>query len=148
MITLLTYPTAFGRSSASPFGVKAEWLLNLSRVSWERECHADPRKMPRQKLPALRVNSRIIPDSDNIRAYLETIGADFDAGLTDRDKAASRAFIRMAEEHMYFYVVMDRWVDDRVWPIVRDEFFAIISRAVRGFVTGRIRKQCIRGLHF
>ena len=147
MITLITYGPSFGQPAASPFCIKAIWLLNMSGQPWQREDTPDPRKMPKAKLPAIRVGQQIIPDSDNIRSYLEQQGADFDAGLSDMEKATSRAFIRMAEEHMYFHVVMDRWVDDSVWPAIRDTYFAMIPKLLRGIITNRLRKTVIKGMH-
>jgi glutathione S-transferase len=146
MITLLTYAPAFGEPAASPFCGKAIWLLNMSGQSWQREDIADPRGMPKQKLPAIRVKGQIIPDSDNIRHYLEAQGADFDAGLSDIQKSTSRAFIRMAEEHMYFHIVLDRWGDDTVWPTIRDTYFDMIPRPFRGFVTNKLRRACLQGM--
>lgn len=147
MITLLTYPAGFGAPAASPFCVKAIWLLDMSGQSWTRQDIADPRSMPKQKLPAIRDENTLIEDSDNIRAYLEQRGADFDAGLSDMEKATSRAFIRMAEEHMYFHIVMDRWGDDDVWPLIREEYFQMIPKVLRGFVTNKLRKTCLKGMH-
>lgn len=147
MITLITYAPSFGQPAASPFCVKAIWLLNMSGQAWQREDTADPRKMPKQKLPAIRMGANIIPDSDNIRSHLEAQGADFDAGLSDMEKATSRAFIRMAEEHMYFHVVMDRWGNDAVWPTIRDTYFEQIPKVLRGFITNGLRKSLMRGMH-
>ncbi|KIN62996.1 Glutathione S-transferase [Sulfitobacter noctilucicola] len=147
MITLVTFAPSFGQPAASPFCVKAIWLLNMSGQPWQREDIADPRSVPRQKLPALRAGDDIIPDSDNIRHYLEQQGADFDRGLSELDKATSRAFIRMAEEHMYFHVVLDRWGDDSVWPTIRDTYFGMIPRLLRGIVTRKLRKTCLDGMH-
>lgn len=146
MITLITFAPAFGEPAASPFCTKAIWLLNMSGQPWQREDIADPRKMPKQKLPAIRVDGRIIPDSENIRQYLEAQGADFDAGLSEMDKSTSRAFIRMAEEHMYFHIVLDRWGDDTVWPIIRDTYFDTIPRLLRGLVANKLRKATLKGM--
>lgn len=146
MITLITFAPAFGQPAASPFCVKAIWLLNLSGQQWQREDTADPRKMPKQKLPAIRVDDQIIPDSENIRSHLEMQGADFDQGLSEMEKATSRALIRMAEEHMYFHIVLDRWGDDTVWPIIRDEYFKSIPKLLRGIVTNKLRKACLQGM--
>lgn len=146
MLTLLTFPDHFGEPGASPFCLKAICLLNMSNQSWKRSL-ADVRKMPKAKLPVLKVANRMIPDSENIRSYLEQQGADFDKGLGDRERAASRAFIRMAEEHLYFHLVADRWVRDDVWPTTRDTFFDMIPKPVRGFITGKIRKKWRTGLH-
>lgn len=146
MITLLTYRPTFGETASSPFCTKAIWLLNMAGVEWEREDLSDPRTMPHQKLPAIRVGGRIIPDSDNIRSYIEGLGVDFDTGLSDMERATSRAFIRMAEEHMYFHIVLDRWADDSVWPVIRDTYFDVVPRPIRGLVTNRLRRACLQGM--
>jgi len=146
MITLVTFAPAFGQISASPFCVKAAWLLNMSGQQWLREDSMDPRKMPKQKLPVIRVGETMIHDSENIRSYLEQQGADFDAGLSDMEKATSRAFIRMAEEHLYFHCVLQRWGEDSVWPTIRDTYFTAIPSILRGLITNKIRKACLQGM--
>lgn len=78
MITLITYPAQFGTRSSSPFCIKAEYLLNMAGVPWQRQDENDPRKWPKAKLPAITVDTDIIGDSDGIRLYLEGQGADFD----------------------------------------------------------------------
>jgi len=146
MLTLLTFPAEYGEPTATPFGVKAICLLNMSGQDWKIG-NADVRKMPKAKLPVLKVGERLIPDSENIRSYLEEQGIDFDAGLSDVERAASRAFIRMAEEHLYFHLVADRWLRDDVWPITRDTFFGMIPKPMRGLITGKIRKNLRAGIY-
>lgn len=146
MITLLTYPPAFGQFSGSPFCTKAAYLLKWSGQRWKREDTFDPRMMPHHKLPVIRAEDQLIADSDMIRAYLESRGASFDAGLSDMDKATSRAFIRMAEEHLYFHIVLDRWGNDAAWPTVRDTYFAKIPRFIRGAVTRKLRKSLLSAM--
>ena len=148
MLTLLTYGPAFGTPAASPFCIKAMWLLNMSGLPWQPENVTDPRSMPKQKLPVLREGALLTPDSDNIRALLESKGADFDAGLSDMQKANARAFIRMAEEHLYFHAVLDRWDNDETWPAIRDAYFASIPRLIRGVITNKLRKSAQQGLRF
>lgn len=147
MIQLLTFPPAFGLFAPSPFCVKAAYLLNMSGKKWAREDTDDPRKMPFGKLPVLRVGDRLIPDSDGIQRYLESEGAAFDKGLSDIDRANTRAFIRLAEEHLYFHLVQDRWGDDAVWPLVRDVYFSTIPAPLRGFIAGRVRRKTLAGLY-
>ena len=146
MITLITYPGANGIFSLSPFCVKAAYFLNASGWDWSREDSNDPRKMPHQKLPVLRAASRLIPDSENIRRHLEDHGADFDEGLTDAEKAHSHALIRMAEEHLYFHIVLDRWGNDDVWPTIRDTYFRDIPKIPRKFIAFGIRRNLLKGL--
>lgn len=147
MITLLTYPPAFGQFSGSPFCIKAAHLLNLSGQRWKRENTLDPRMMPHQKLPVIRAEDQLIADSDMIRAYLESQGARFDHGLSQIDKSTSRAFIRMAEEHLYFHIVLDRWGNDAAWPQIRETYFASVPRLLRGLVANRVRKSVLSAMH-
>ena len=147
MITLITYPGLEGELSLSPFCTKAVYLLMLSGQSWHREDTNDPRKMPKQKLPAIRTaDGQIIGDSDQIRLYLEARGADFQPGLTDIQKAVSRSWIRLAEEHLYFHLVLDRWGRDDVWPVIRETYFKEIPRLLRKPIANGLRNTLIKGL--
>lgn len=148
MITLYTYRAGFGQFSFSPFCTKAAWLLNMAGQDWTRHDMDDPRKMPLAKLPAIGLaDGTTIPDSDNIRAHLEGLGHDFDAGLSPRDRAVSRAFIRMAEEHMYFHQALDRWGDQANWEIIQQEYFGFLPALLRGFITRGLRKNLMRTMH-
>lgn len=146
MLTLLTFPSAFGQYSASPFCVKTALMLQHSGQPWQRSDLLDPRKMPHHKLPVLRTPDRLVPDSDLIRDWLEAQGAEFDRGLSDIQKAQSRALVRMAEEHLYFQIVLDRWGNDEVWPILRNTFFTSVPALIRKPVSNAIRKSVLKGL--
>ncbi|WP_406646993.1 glutathione S-transferase family protein [Aliisedimentitalea scapharcae] len=148
MLTLLTYPGNTATFSLSPFCVKAAMLLAQSGQPWQREDLLDPRKMPHQKLPVMKTGERLVADSDSIRDWLEQAGMDFDPGLTPEQKAHSRALIHMAEDHLYFHIVQDRWANDTVWPIIRDIFFVAIPRWIRRPISNSIRKSVLRGLGF
>ncbi|WP_254446014.1 glutathione S-transferase family protein [Ruegeria sp. HKCCD7255] len=145
MLTLLTFPSAFGQYSASPFCVKTALMLQFAGQHWRRFDMLDPRQMPHQKLPVLRTPERLVPDSDSIRDWLEAQGVDFDAGLTDVQKAQSRGLIRLAEEHLYFHIVLDRWGNDEVWPILRETFFTEIPSLIRRPVSNAIRRSVLKG---
>ena len=147
MIQLLTFPPAFGLFASSPFCVKAAYLLNMSGRAWEREDIIDPRKMPFGKLPAIRVNGTVIADSDRIQDYLMRTDATFDSALSELDRANARAYIRMAEEHLYFHIVLDRWGNDTIWPKVRDTYFGGMPAGLRHLIAGQIRKKTLNGLH-
>lgn len=142
MLKLITYPAGFGAPTASPFCVKAMCLLQASRLDWEPEWSNDPRKAPKNKLPVLRDGTIMVPDSDEIRTHLEThYGIDFDADLSDKDRAISQAVIRMTEENLYFAAVCNRWLNDANWEVTRRTLFADIPKLINKFVTDKIRKQ-------
>lgn len=148
MIKFTIYPAAFGEPTASPFCMKALCMLSAAKLPFEIIETPDPRKAPKGKLPIIEVDDRVIADSEQIRAYIEGAGnIDFDDGLSDRDRAISRAIIRMVEEHVYFAIVADRWGEDDNWEHVREAFFGHIPGLVRGVVTRMVRKQAIQQLH-
>ncbi len=133
MIKLTVYPAAFGEPTASPFCMKSICMLHAAGLAYELDETPDPRKAPKGKLPTITVNQRVVADSEEIRAVIEAeADIDFDEGLTDRDRAISRAVIRMVEEHVYFAIVADRWGEDDNWPFVRDAFFSTIPGPIRG----------------
>ncbi|MFT7594105.1 MAG: glutathione S-transferase [Paracoccaceae bacterium] len=146
MLTLLTYRAGFGQFSLSAFCVKAAYLLQLSGQPWQRKDLSDPRGMPHSKLPGLKTDQRLIGDSDNIRIWLEGQGADFDPGLTDAQKGQGQAFIRMAEEGLYFHLVMDRWGNEAVWPTIRTTLFRDVPWMIRKPVANKMRRTLMQGL--
>jgi len=148
MLTLVTYPAAFGEPAASPFCTKAMCLLQLAGVDWQAEDTPDPRKAPKAKLPVLKDGDKVIPDSEQIREHLEAHhGADFTKGLDADQIAVGRAVSRMVEEHLYFAIVCDRWMEEANWAVVREEYFGQIPALFRGFVTRLVRKQALRQVH-
>ncbi len=146
MLTLLTFPAGFGLFSLSPFCVKAAYLLQMSGLPWQRQDLDDPSEMPHRKLPALDTGQVLVADSEAIRAWLETQGADFDPGLSDLQKAYSRALIRMGDEHLYFHLIMDRWGNDNVWPTIRETLFHGVPTPQRQPIADGIREALLMGL--
>lgn len=148
MITLITYP-AMGQSfSLSPFCCKAALMLDYAGLEWQREDTHDPRRMPYGKLPAIRTETgQVIGDSDSIRLYLEQLGTDFYPGFSEAQQAHGRALIRMAEEHMYFHIVLDRWGDPTVWNVIRARYFEAIPFPVRNLIANGLRRKLLNGMN-
>jgi glutathione S-transferase len=104
--------------------------------------------MPKGKLPVLRDGDRLVPDSEAIRAELEArSGSDFDAGLSKAERGVSRAIIRMADEHLYYALVHDRWLDEAAWPVIRECYFARVPEAMRATVADGARETVRANLH-
>ena len=147
MLKLVTVPPAFGAPSASPFGVKTLCLLKLAGAAFEVVA-GDPRKAPKGKLPMLVDGPATIPDSEAIRSHLEQkYSVDFDAGLSPVQRATSRAVIRMCDEHLYYLLVCDRWLNDANWAVVKEIFFGTIPAPMRGFITKKIRQKVRDNVH-
>lgn len=147
MLTLLTFPADFGDFSLSPFCTKAAYLLGMSDETWQRQDVTNPRAMPRGKLPVLQLgDGQRIADSWAIRLYLESRGARFDEGLSEEDREDAHLLARMAEEHLYFLLLSDRWANDAVWPAVRQAFFGSLPAPLRGPITLLARRSILKAL--
>jgi glutathione S-transferase len=148
MITLTVYPASFDEPTASPFCMKAICMLHAAGLPHEIIETGDPRSAPKQKLPFIDTGHEQIPDSEQIRAYIEAAAdMDFDDGLSERERGISRAVIRMVEEHVYFAIVADRWGEDDNWDHVRKAFFSDVPALIRGFVTRKVRKDALGQLN-
>ena len=144
MLKLTIFPEGFNEPSASPFAVKALCMVEKSGQPYEVIVTADPRKAPKEKFPVLEHGAQIIPDSDQIRDYLETtFDIDFDKGLSKEQRAISRSIIRMLEEHLYFAVYSDRWQVDNHWTLTKELFFSDMPPIIGGFITKQIRKGAV-----
>ncbi len=147
MLEISVYPPAFSETSGSPFTVKAICLLEQSGQPYKVKYLPDPRKAPKGKLPVLKDGSKIIPDSDQIRDYLEqTYGVDYDAGLSAEQRGQSRSIIRMIEEHLYFVILASRWQKEAHWSTLSKEFFGKMPVLFRKIVPNMIRKSVIKSL--
>lgn len=146
MLTLITFPGGFGQPSHSPFCVKAMGLLRLAGQEWRPNYVTNPSKMPLGRLPVLKTQNRLIPDSYFIQEWLESRGADFYPGLNARDRARGHALIRMTEENLRLGLVHERWLNDDCWEIMRESFFAEVPRMLRKPVSNAIRKKARVGL--
>ena len=143
MLTLLTFPGAFGEPSMSPFCVKAMILLDLAGADWQPEWTALPPRASYGKLPALRTPDGLIPDSNFIAAWLERQGADLHRGMGPRDRATAHATLRMGEENLRYGLVHDRWARDDGWAALRPVVFGDLPLPLRAVVPGMVRRGIV-----
>ena len=142
MLTLISYEPALGVRSPSPFTVKAEALLAMSGLPYKME-YGLPRKLPRHKLPILRVGERLIPDSAHIQSYLEDeCGIDFDSGLSAEKRAIATAFRRLIEHHLYFINMNFRWIDHA--DAIKNTFFKPAPALIRGLIFKQVQNNIIK----
>lgn len=146
MIRLHGFGAAFGLPDPSPFVTKAEVLLKMAGLPFEK-VRSDLRKAPKGKLPMIEDNGRIIADSTLIRFHLEReYGIDFNKRTTPAEAAAAWAFEKMCEDHLYWIVVKQRWLDDANFERGPSIFFKSIPGLVRPIIVGMIRRKVKRNL--
>jgi glutathione S-transferase len=156
MITLHKFVPAWGLPDISPFCSKLEIYLRMAGWQYQTKV-ANSRKAPKQKLPYIEHDGRTLCDSSAIITYLEAradhpLKSPLDAGLSNRDAAASRALQSMLEEHLYFVTVWRRWAQPAGWqvyqPVIANFIPSLGVPAFMGsFVASMIRKDMVKTLN-
>ena len=59
----------------------------------------------------------------------------------------SLALTRLMEDHLYWCLLYDRWVDEDNWPGFRKTVFKELPPIIGGFIARLIRKQSVRDAH-
>ena len=120
MITLYAYPQLFGVADNNPYGLKVFAFLKLADLEFTHRHIFDAQAAPRGQLPYIDDDGTIVADSTFIRLHLERKhGIDFDAGLDAERRAVAWATEKMCEDHLYWAVVRDRWIDDANFAAAR-----------------------------
>lgn len=152
MLTLHQFESAFGVPNASPFCLKLECFLRMAGVPYRAEPLRDLAEAPKRKGPFVTdEDGSRIGDSALIIAHLKrTRGIDLDGWLSPAERAAALALRVMLEEHLYFAILHNRWIEDAHWPLVRDAYLgdlpAPVQDGIRAHVRGRVEAQGL-GVH-
>ena len=102
----------FDLPDPSPFVLKTEVQLMMAKLPFKRE-FGTPRNAPKGKVPFIDDGGQRIGDSTFIRAHIERrYNIDLDKALTGEQRAQGWAIERMLEDHLYFVLVHQRWMDD------------------------------------
>jgi len=148
MIKLYQFPTAWGLPNLSAFCMKLEVYMRLAEIPYEIVTMADPRKAPKGKLPMIEHNGHRIADSEFCLYFLaEQATVDLDGHLSPAERAAGYGFQKMLDETFYWAMVYSRWIDDRVWPTLKTQFFGDFPPVVRDIFPAIIRRSVKRALH-
>jgi glutathione S-transferase len=143
-ITLHQPPArSWGAPNASPFCTKLETYLRMADVPHKLA----PMKLgeaPKGKIPYVRMDDRIIGDSQLILEELERKLGDkaLDAGLDPQSAASARMTRRTLEEGTYFIGILVRWKLDTGYAAMRTEF----KKFVPGLIIGLIRRAQVKKL--
>ncbi|XP_046374619.2 failed axon connections homolog isoform X1 [Haliotis rufescens] len=101
--------------SLTPFAVKLETYLRMARIPYTNQ-HGRKRS-PKGKFPWMIYNGKIISDSQFSIDFLnQNLNIDLNSHLNPEQRAIARAFQKMAEENLYWCLVLCRWVyDNKDW---------------------------------
>ena len=141
MITLYQFPRLLGVPNMSPFCLKLEAWLRMAGLKYDIREVTDPRKSPKGKLPYICDNDTTVADSAIAIEHLnKAYGIHMDGHLSLAERAVSRAFEKMLEEHLYWALIYNRWVDEN-WTKVREACFSTLPALVRSFVPALAQKN-------
>ena len=142
MITLYGYGPAFGLPSASPFAIKTDLQLRMSALPYTYGEGARPQDGPKGKIPFIEDKGERIGDSTFIREHIEQVyGIDLDAGLSAEQRARAWGLERMLEDHLYWAMLHERWMDDTNFEKGPAHFFDALPEAVRDGVRNETRER-------
>lgn len=144
MLRIYGFGPAPGLPDLSPFVLKAMTLLKMAGVDYIVDTTGF-RRAPKGKLPYIDDNGVIVADSTFIRWHLErTRGIDFDAGLTETQRAQSWAIEKLCEDHLISIVAVLRWRDaDNFARGVGVVFDQMIPTPLRAPVKWLIRNRLV-----
>jgi glutathione S-transferase len=132
MIKLYQFGRAFGIPNASPFCMKVECALRMAGLEYEAVACPIPSQAPKGKLPYIEDGDIRLSDSELILDHLrDRHGFDPDQGLSEEQKAISRAFQVLLDERFYWVNIQNRWMDPVNWPTTREAFFGWVPPLVR-----------------
>lgn len=143
MITLYQFPRLFGVPNMSHFCLKMETWLRMAGMQYVVKEVVDPRKAPKGKLPYIQDDTNIMADTSLIIPFLsDRHGVMLDGQLSPQERAVAHSMVKMIDEHLYWAVLYNRWVDEN-WPKVRDVFFSTLPPLIRSVVPAMIQKKML-----
>ena len=147
MITLYGFGPFSGLPDASPFVLKVMCLLKFAGLDY-REDRSSYARAPKGKLPYIDDDGTIVADSTLIRWHIEkTRQIDFDAHLTPEQRATAWAVERMCEDHLYWLMARERWIDDGNFALGPAEFFKAVPAPLRPIAEWMARRGIAKRLH-
>lgn len=145
-ITLYCFQPASGLPDASPFVTKAMTLLKMAGLDYVED-RTGFSKAPKGKQPYINDDGEIVADSTFIRFHIEKkYGKDFDAHLSEAQKAVGWCVEKMCEEHLYWIVVHTRWMVDANFERGPARFFDSVPAAARPLAKWFIRRKIANSL--
>jgi glutathione S-transferase len=145
MIKLYQFAPIWGLPNGSPFCLKLEMYLRLAKIPYEVVTLYDPRKAPKGKLPYIQDGGKTVADSSLIILYLkEKYGDVLDGHLSAEQKAIALSVQHLLEEHLFWIVFHERWVEEKGWKVIKNDFFGSMPLPLRWFVPAIIRRSIVK----
>jgi len=133
-------------TSASGFCQKLETYLRLRKLKYEHVATYPP-LAPKGKLPYVKYEEDVVPDSGFVIKYIEQKIGPLDTSETLQEKAHIRAWQSYIEDTLYPCVVYDRWYPDEHYFITAQETFGKISWPLRDMLSVYFRSLIQKSMY-
>jgi len=148
MITLYQFPGVWGLPNTSPFCLKLETYLRMAEIPYEIHFVMNPKRSPKGKLPYIKIDGKVIADSELIIDYLKgKFGDPLDKTLDKEQKALTILLDNTFSERLYWIMMYMRWQDEQGWSYIREAFFAKLSTFAKLLIPGMVRKDTQKALY-
>lgn len=148
MITLFQFYRVWGLPNASPFCMKVETYLRMTRLPYDIKFINNPQQGPKGKLPYIQLDGKSYADSELIIDELKTRFDDqLDNDLSEEQKALAVLIENTFSERLYWIAVYLRWQDDAGWKHVKRTMFGKLPAFPRLFVPGLVRRNMLKALY-
>lgn len=149
MMTLFQFYRIWGLPSASPFCMKLETYLRMARLPYENKFVNDPRKSPKRKLPCLKIDGVLYPDSEFIIDELKKrFGDALDKDLSPEQRAIAQLIDIACCERLYWVMVYLRWQEDSGWMRLKETMFGQLPFISKLLIPNMVRKNMIKALDY
>ncbi|KTD19644.1 glutathione S-transferase C-terminal domain-containing protein [Legionella israelensis] len=147
MITLYQFPRVWGLPNASPFCMKLETFLRMTEIEYGIKWINNPAKAPKGKLPFVKMEDKIMGDSELIIDHL--LHAHPHLKLINEEQQARARFIDIClSERLYWIILYSRWKNDEAWAMVKKAFFGHLPPLAKWFVPKLVRKYMLKSLYY
>lgn len=148
MITLFQFHPIWGLPNASPFCMKLETYLRMAKIPYESKYINNPQTAPKGKLPFIKLDGVVLPDSELIIAELKNrFGDALDETLSKEKKALAVLIDIIFTERLYWIEMFLRWQDDAGWKVTNDTMFGGLPFFLKFFIPKMIRKKMFKTLN-
>ncbi len=149
MITLYQYHRIWGLPNASPFCMKAETYLRMTKLPYDVKFISNPQQAPKGKLPYIQIDVEKYPDSELIIDELKVrYGDDLDAHLTHEQRALAVLIENAICERLYWVIVYLRWQNESGWQKVDNAYFGHLPALLKLFLPSMIRKKTLKAIYY
>lgn len=149
MIDLYQFPRAFGIANLSPFCMKVEAFLRIADIPYQVTEVNDLRLAPKGKLPFIRDNGVAVSDSEFIMDYLQSKHEfEVDGHLGSQQKVVHHALSRMLDEHFYWALMYNRWLEPQNWQILKQHLYGHIPPPISTVMAKKAQDSMRRQLRY